>query len=148
MLFYCFWVYRFAVENFIISTLYFTKSAIYFRDITVSTKELFKIRLTLVCNSSDCENVIILFVFSFILSFLLLPRKRHLRLKTCISTVLLLFSISHFSSKNYMSSFPVNILKNIVTSEFFTYEYIKASNFASIACFNWELNLFFFFFFF
>ena len=41
-----------------------------------------------------------------------------------------------------MSSFPENILKNISTSEFFTYEYIKASNFASMVCFKRELNLF------
>ena len=32
---------KFAVENFITSTLYFTKLVIYLRDITVSTKELF-----------------------------------------------------------------------------------------------------------
>ena len=36
---------NFSVENFITSTLYFTKSVIYLRDITVSTKELFKVDL-------------------------------------------------------------------------------------------------------
>ena len=48
---------KFSVENFITSTLYFTKSVIYLRDITVSTKELFQIRLTLISNSMrkyDC----------------------------------------------------------------------------------------------
>ena len=110
---------KFAVENFAISTLYFAKSVIYLRDITVSTKERFQIRLTLVSNSSDCENTMGLFVFSFILLFLLLPHKRDLRLKACISTIFLFFSISHFSSKISLSSFPENILKNISSSEFF-----------------------------
>ena len=132
-------VYRFAKENLITSTLCFTKSVIYFRDITVSTKELFKIRLTLVSNSSDCENVITLFAFSFIILFLLLPSKRDIRLKLCISTFFWLFSISHFSSKNSLSLFPVNTVR-----KFFTYEYIKASNFASMTRFSWEPNLFFF----
>ena len=86
--------------------------------------------------------MIALFVFSFILLFLLLPHKRDLRLKACISTIFLFFSISHFSSKKSLSSFPENTLKNISTSEFFTYESIKASNFASMVCFNRELNLF------
>ena len=36
---------KFSHENFITSTLYFTKSVIYLRDITVSTKELFKVDL-------------------------------------------------------------------------------------------------------
>ena len=48
---------KFSVENVISSTLYFTKSVIYLRDITVSTKELFQIRLTLISNSMrkyDC----------------------------------------------------------------------------------------------
>ena len=85
--------------------------------------------------------MIALFVFSFILLFLLLPHKRDLRLKACVSTILF-FSISHFSSKRSLSSFPGNTLKNISTSEFFTYESIKASNFASMVCFNLELNLF------
>ena len=133
-------VYRFAKENLITSTLCFTKSVIYFRDITVSTKELFKIRLTLVSNSSDCENVITLFAFSFIILFLLLPSKRDIRLKLCISTFFWLFSISHFSSKNSLSLFPVNTVR-----KFFTYEYIKASNFASMTRFSREPNLFFFF---
>ena len=133
---------KFAVESVITSTLYFTKSVIYLRDIMVSTKELFQIRLTLISNSSDCENMIALLVFSFILLFLLLPHKRDLRLKACISTIFLFFSISHFSSKKPLSSFPENTLKNISTSEFFTYESIKASNFASMVCFNQELNLF------
>ena len=125
--------------SFITSTLYFTKSVIYLRHITVSTKEIFQIRLSLISNSSDCENMIALFVFSFILLFLLLPHKRDLRLKACISTIFLFFSISHFSSKK---SFPENTLKNISTSAFFTCESIKASNFASMVSFNRELNLF------
>ena len=127
---------KFSVENFITITLYFTKSVIYLRDIMVSTKELFQIRLTLISNSSDCENMIALLVFSFILLFLLLPHKRDLRLKACISTIFLFFSNSHFSSKKSLSSFPENTLKNINTPEFFTYESIKASNFASMVCFN------------
>ena len=86
--------------------------------------------------------MIALFVFSFILLFLLLPCKRDLRLKACLSTIFLIFSISHFFSKNSQNSFHGNTLKNITTSEFFTYEFIKASNFASMVCFNWELNLF------
>ena len=131
-----------AVKNFITSTLYFTKSVIYLRDITVSTKELFQIRLTLISNSSDCENMIALFVFSFILLFLLLPRKRDLIWKACLSTVFFFFSISQFFSKNSLNLVHGNTLKNITTSEFFTYEFIKASNFASMVCFNWELNLF------
>ena len=49
---------KFAVENFITSTLYFTKSVIYLRDITASTKEIFKIRLTLISNSSHCNIVL------------------------------------------------------------------------------------------
>ena len=70
---------KFSVKKFITSTLYFTKSVIYLRDITVSAKELFQIRLTPVSNSSDCENMIVfvlfvimtaLFVFNFILLFL------------------------------------------------------------------------------
>ena len=36
---------KFAVESFINSTLYFTKSVIYLKDITVSTKELFKLEV-------------------------------------------------------------------------------------------------------
>ena len=36
---------KFAVENFITSTLYFTKSLIYLRDVTVSTKEHFHISI-------------------------------------------------------------------------------------------------------
>ena len=91
---------KFSVENFITSTLYFTTSVIYLRDIMVSTKELFQIRFTLISNSSDCENMIALFVFSFILAFLFLPHKRDLRLKTCISTIILFFSISHFPQKH------------------------------------------------
>ena len=90
LLFYYFWVYRFALENFITSTLYFTKSAIYFRDITVSTKELFKIRLTLVSNSSNCENVITLFVFSFILSFLFPTTQKTFKIETLHINSLLL----------------------------------------------------------
>ena len=128
--------------SFITSTLYFTKSVIYLRHITVFTKEIFQIRLSLISNSSDCENMIALFVFSFILLFLLLPHKRDLRLKACISTIFLFFSISHFSSKKSLSSFPENTLKIISTSEFFTYESIKASNFASMVCFSRQLNLF------
>ena len=132
----------FSVENFKTSTLYFTKPVIYLRDIAVSTKEFFKIRLTLISNSSGCENMIALFVFNFIILFLLLPHKRNLRLKACVSTIFLFFSISHFSSKKSLSSFPGNTLKNISTSEFFTYESIKVSDFASKVCFNRELNLF------
>ena len=85
---------KFAVEYFITRTLYFTKSVIYLRDIVVSTKENFQIRLTLIRNSSDCKNMIAFFAFSFILLFLLPPHKRGLRLKACISTI---FSNSHFS---------------------------------------------------
>ena len=76
---------KFSVEDFITSTLYFTKSVIYLRDIMVSIKELFQIRLTLISNSSDCENMIPLLVFNFILLFLLLSHKRDLRLKACIN---------------------------------------------------------------
>ena len=36
---------KFAIENFITSTLYFTKSVIYLRYITVSTKKIFKLDL-------------------------------------------------------------------------------------------------------
>ena len=86
---------KFAVEYFITRTLYFTKSVIYLRDIVVSTKENFQIRLTLISNSSDCENMIAFFAFSFILLFPLAPHKRGLRLKAYISTVF--FSNSHFS---------------------------------------------------
>ena len=132
---------KLSVENFITSTLDFTKSVIYLRDIIVSTKELFQIRLTLISNTSNCENMIALLVFSFILLFLLLPHKRDLRLKVCISTIFLFFSISHFTSKKSRSSFPENTLNNISASEFFTYESIKASNFARMFCFNQELNL-------
>ena len=49
---------------------------IYLSDMTVSTKELFQIIITRISNSSDCENAIALFLFSFILLFLLLPHKR------------------------------------------------------------------------
>ena len=45
---------------FITSTFYF-QLIMYLRDITVSTKELFWIRLTLISNSSDCEGMIALF---------------------------------------------------------------------------------------
>ena len=114
----------------------FTRSVIYLADVTVSTKELFQIILTLISNSSHCENMIALFVFSFILLFLLLPHKKDLRLKACISTIFLFFSIFHFSSKKFLSSFPENTLKNITTPEFFSYESIKASNLASMVCFN------------
>ena len=133
---------KFSVENFITSTLYFTKSVIYLRDIMVSTKELFQIRLTLISNSSDCENMIALFVFSFILLFLLLLHKRHLRLKACLSTIFSFFSISHFSSKKLLSLFPENTRKNISTSEFFTNKFAKASNFASMVFVNRQLKLF------
>ena len=132
---------KFTVENFTTSTFYF-KSIIYLRDITVSTKEFFQIRLTLVSNSSDCENMTALIVFSFILVFLLLPHKGDLRLKACISTIFLFFSISHFSSKKTLILFPQNTLEKITTLEFFSYESIKTSNFANMACFNRELNLF------
>ena len=133
---------KFSVENFITSTFYFTKSLIYLRDITISTKERFQIRLALISNSSDCENIIALFVFSFIFLFLLLPHKRDLRLKACISTIFLFFSISHFSSKKSLISFPENTLKNISAREFFTHESIKPSTFASMVSFHRELNLF------
>ena len=109
---------KFTVENFTTSTFYF-KLIIYLRVITVSTKELFQIRLTLVSNSSDCENMTALIVFSFILVFLLLPHKGDLRLKACISTIFLFFSISHFSSKKTLILFPQNTLENITTLEFF-----------------------------
>ena len=99
---------KLSVENVITSTLCFTKSVIYLRDIMVSTKELFQIRLTLISNSSDCENMIALFVFSFILLFLLLLHKRDLRLKACISTIFSFFSISEFPSKLSLSSFNEN----------------------------------------
>ena len=101
---------KFAVENLITSTLYFTKSVIYLRDITVSTKELFQIRLTLISNSRDCKNMIASFVFSIVILFFLLPHTRNLRLKACISTIFLFLSISHFSSKKSLSSFPENTL--------------------------------------
>ena len=133
---------KFSHENFITRTLYFTKWVIYLRDIMVSTKKIFQIRLALISNSSDCENMIALLVFSFILLFLLLPYKRDLRLKACISTIFLFFSIFHFSSNKSLCSFPENTLKNISTSEFFTYESIKASKFASMVCLNRQLNLF------
>ena len=90
---------KFSVADFITSNLYFTKLVISLRDITVSTKALSQIRLTLISNSRDCQNMIALFLFSFILLFLLLPHKRDLRLKACISTIFLFFNISHFSSK-------------------------------------------------
>ena len=83
-----------------------------------------------------------LFVFSFISLFILLLYKRDLKLKACISTIFLFFSVSHFSSKKSMNSFPDNTLKNITTSGFFTYESIKDSNFASMICFSRELSLF------
>ena len=80
----------------------------------------FQIRLTLIIsNKSNCENMIAF--CSFILLFLLLPHKRDLWLKTCISTIFLFFSISHFPSKKSLNSFPENTLKNITTSEIFTY---------------------------
>ena len=133
---------KFAVENFITSTFYFTKSVIYLRDMTVSTKELFQISVTLINNISDCENMIALFVFSFILLFLLLPHKRDLRLKACISTIFLFFSISPFFLKK--------IIPELISWEYpkehyyfriFRYESIKASKFANMFCFNLELNL-------
>ena len=104
-----------AVKNFITSTLYFTKSVIYLGDITVSTKNVFQIRLTLISNSSDCENMIALFLFSVVILFFLLPHKRDLRLKACIPNAkecefFVFFSISHFSSKKYLSWFPENTL--------------------------------------
>ena len=83
-----------------------------------------------------------LFVFSFISLFILLLYKRDLRLKACISAIFLFFSISHFSSKKSMNSFPDNTLKNITTSGFFTYESNKDSNFASMVCCSRELSLF------
>ena len=116
--------------------------AIYLRGITVSTKQLFQIRLTLISNNSDCKNMIALFVFSFISLFILLLYKRDLRLKACISAIFLFFSISHFSSKKSMNSFPDNTIKNISTSAFFTYEFNKDSNFASMVCCSRELSLF------
>ena len=67
---------KFAVENSITSIFYVPKSVIYLSDMTVSTKELFQIIITRISNSSDCENTIALFLFSFILLFLLLPHKR------------------------------------------------------------------------
>ena len=130
-----------AIKNFKTSIFYITKLVIYLSDITAPTKELFQIRLTPISNSSDCENRIALFVFNFILLFLLLPHKRDLRLKACISTIFIFFSICHFSSKKSLSSFPENTLKNITTSEFFTYESIKACSFTNMVCFNRELNL-------
>ena len=61
---------KFAVENFITSTLYFTASVIYLRDTTVSNKELFQIRLTVISNGSDCKIwllylYLVLFFYSF-----------------------------------------------------------------------------------
>ena len=50
------------------------------------------------------------------------------------------FSFSHFCSKASLSWFPENTLKNISTSAFFICESIKASNFASMVCFNRGLN--------
>ena len=91
---------KFSVENFTTSTLYFTKSVIYLRDIMVSTKELFQIRLPLISNSSDCENMIALLVFSFILLYLLLPHKRDLRLKACMSAIFLFLASLIFPQKN------------------------------------------------
>ena len=109
-----------AVKNFITSTLYFTKSVIYLRDITVSTKELFQIRLTLISNSSNCENMIALFLFSVVILFFLLPHKRDLRLKACIPTFFVFFSISHFSSKRLISwEYPMNPLKLLILLAWF-----------------------------
>ena len=84
----------------------------------------------------------LLFVFSFILLFLLLPHKRDLRSKACISTIFLLFSICHISSKNSLRLFPENTVRSITNSGFFTYESIKACGFTNIVCFKKELNLF------
>ena len=60
---------NFPVESFITNTLYFTKSVNYLKDITVSTKVLFQIRLTLISNSSDCENMIYLYLVLSFYSF-------------------------------------------------------------------------------
>ena len=81
LIFCCFTIFdsiKFVNENFITTTFYFSKPVIYLRGIAVSTKKFFQIRLTLISNSSDCENMIVLFVFSFFLQFLLLPHKRDL----------------------------------------------------------------------
>ena len=73
----------------------------------VSTNELFQIRLTLIASSSDYENAIALFVFSFILLFLLLTHKRDAMLKVCISTIFVFFSISQFYSENLRVHFVI-----------------------------------------
>ena len=70
-----FGAFIFTVGNLTISTFYF-KSVIYLRDIMDSTDKRSQIRLTLISSHSDRENMIALFVFSFILLFLLLHRKK------------------------------------------------------------------------
>ena len=115
---------------------------IYLRHISVSNKELFQIKLTLINNSRDYENMIALFVFSFILLSLLLARKRDLRSKACISLILFFFSIFHFSTKKTLGLNPENTLPSITTIEIFTYEFSKACSFANMVSFNQELNLF------
>ena len=124
------------------NNLNFSYLTIFGSVISVSNKELFQIKLTLIYNSRDYENMIALFVFSFILLFLLLAHKRDLRSKACISSIFLFFSISHFSTKKSLGLNPENTLQSITTIEIFTYEFIKACSFANMVCFNQELNLF------
>ena len=90
---------KFAVENFITSNLYFIKSVIYLRDIMVSTKERFQIRLTMIINSSDCKKMIALFVFNFIHLFLLLPHKRFKGGSLFITNLLILLHFSFLLKK-------------------------------------------------
>ena len=120
---------------------------IYLSDITVSAKELFQIRLTFISDSSDCENMIALFVFSFILLIPFLPHKRDLRLKACISTIFILFSSYHFSSKNSWAHFQRILQRTLlIYNSLHMNQVLQACGFANIFFFfNRELNLFCFF---
>ena len=77
------------------------------------------------------------FIFNFLLLFSLLPHKRDLRLKGSILKVILLFSIYHFSLKDFLNSSPINNLKDVTNSEGFTYGFIKACKCSNV--FNEDL---------
>ena len=77
-----------------------------------STKTLSQIRLTLICNISDCKNTIALFAFRFILLFLFLPNKSDFRLKGCISTIFLLLTFLFFpQTKSWAHFLRMGIIK-------------------------------------
>ena len=109
----------------------FTNQVFYVRNIPMCSYTINKI--TFIINTiTNIIIIIIIIIITFNFSI------------TIIIIIIIIVIITIIIKSTILSSFLENILKNISTSEFFTYKSIKASNFASMFCFNQELNLFYF----